>query len=181
MYQRPQSYETDRIYCHFGTFFALLPHPCPPLTTQKIKILTKWSYHLEVSSFYTSVPKMMIIWRMLSEIWSVTGIFFLSFWFGFCPFTPLGKCKKKPWRYYPFTHLHHIINEDHMMCDDSWDIRHDMQNSFVILGHFLPFDPPNNLKKKNLSLISCIILRKLRPGQKKMVFSFKKNCAGHVH
>ena len=35
--------------------------------------------------------------------------------------------------------------------------------------------------EENLSLISSIILRKLRPGQKKMVFSFKKNCAGHVH
>ena len=31
---------TDRIFCHFGLFFALLPPP-PLLTTQKIKILRK--------------------------------------------------------------------------------------------------------------------------------------------
>ena len=148
MYQRPQSYETDRIYCHFGTFFALLPHPCPPLTTQKIKIFDKMKLASGGVIILHKCTKNDD--HMKDAFWNMEcdRHFFLSFWFGFCPFTPLGKCKKKPWRYYPFTHLHHIINEDHMMCDDSWDIRHDMQNSFVILGHFLPFDPPNNLKKK---------------------------------
>ena len=29
--------ETDRIFCHFGPFFAFIPPP-PPLTTTKIKI-----------------------------------------------------------------------------------------------------------------------------------------------
>ena len=32
------------------------------------------------------------------------------------------------------------INQDHMMYG-SWDIK---DRVFVILGHFLPFDPPNN-------------------------------------
>ena len=36
------------------------------------------------------------------------------------------------------------------MMYGSWDIRHDKQSFFVILGHFLPFDAPNNLK--NLTL-----------------------------
>ena len=35
---------TDLIFCHFGPFFALLPH----LTTQKIKIMKKWKKHLEI-------------------------------------------------------------------------------------------------------------------------------------
>ena len=50
-----QAWQTN-FFCHFGLFFALLPP-----TNQKIKILTNWKKHLEISSFYTSVPKIMII------------------------------------------------------------------------------------------------------------------------
>ena len=141
---------TDRIFCHFGPFFALLaPSPLPPdnsknpnfekmkkllgdiiifhmctindndmmhgswdmehdgqnflsfglsflpfyptnnpknqhfekikrasgdiiilaLTAQKIKILQKWKKHLEISSFYNSLPKIMIICFTVPEIW----------------------------------------------------------------------------------------------------------------
>ena len=51
--------------------FVILGHFCPfaPLTTRKIKILKKLKKGLEISSFYTCVPKMMIIWFMVSEIW----------------------------------------------------------------------------------------------------------------
>ena len=38
------------VFCHF-----------PPLTTRKIKILKNWKIHLDISSFYTSVPNVMII------------------------------------------------------------------------------------------------------------------------
>ena len=31
----------------------------------------------------------------------------------------------------------------------SWDIRRYRQGFFVILGHFLPFDPPNNLNNQS--------------------------------
>ena len=41
---------------------------------------------LEISSFYTCVPKTTIIWGTVPEIWSET---ILSFWTVFCPFTPL--------------------------------------------------------------------------------------------
>ena len=44
---------TDKIFCYFGPFFALLPPT--PLTTQKIKILKKWKKCLEILLFYTSV------------------------------------------------------------------------------------------------------------------------------
>ena len=40
------------------------------------------------------------------------------------------------------------INQDHMMYG-SWDIKCKGQSFFVILGHFLPFDPPNNPKNQN--------------------------------
>ena len=39
-------------FLSFWTVFC----PFTPLTTQKIKILKKWKKHLEILSFYTSVP-----------------------------------------------------------------------------------------------------------------------------
>ena len=48
---------------HFGLFFAT------PLTTQKIKILKNWKKHLEISSFYIFVPKVMITWCSVPETW----------------------------------------------------------------------------------------------------------------
>ena len=57
--------------------------------TQKIKLLKKLKKMLEISSFYTCVPKTIIIWGTVPEIWSVTE-FFLSFWAIFCPLNPLN-------------------------------------------------------------------------------------------
>ena len=64
----------DRCNCYFS-FWAIF---CPftPLTAQKIKILKKWKKHLEISSFYTSVPKIMIICYIVPEIWHVTDVNF---------------------------------------------------------------------------------------------------------
>ena len=57
----------------FLSFWAMF---CPftPLTIWKIKILTKWKKSLEIS-FYTSVPKIMIIFYTVPEIWCVAGVF----------------------------------------------------------------------------------------------------------
>ena len=57
--------------CNYFSFWAIF---CPftPLTAQKIKIFKKWKKHLEISSFYTCVPKIMIRWCMVPEIWCVT-------------------------------------------------------------------------------------------------------------
>ena len=63
-------------FCHFT-----------PLTTRKIKILKKWNKHLEMSSFYTCVPKITIIWSMLPEIWNTTDIIFCHFG-PFCALLP---------------------------------------------------------------------------------------------
>ena len=43
-------------FCHFGLFFALLPPNNP-----KLKIFINFKKTLEISSFYTSVPKIMIL------------------------------------------------------------------------------------------------------------------------
>ena len=57
-------------FLSFWTIFC----PFTPLTTQKIKILKKWKKHLEISSFYTSVPKIMIICYTVPEIWCMTDV-----------------------------------------------------------------------------------------------------------
>ena len=81
---------TDIIFWHFGSFFC----PFTPLTTQKIKILKKWKKCLEASSFYTSVPQIMIICYTAPETWCVTDCYF-SFWATFCLFPPLTAWKIK--------------------------------------------------------------------------------------
>ena len=64
-----------------GHFWPFYPPPPPLMTTWKIKILKNWKKHLEISSFYTCVPKM--IWCILLEVWN-----FFSFLNIFCPFAP---------------------------------------------------------------------------------------------
>ena len=55
----------DRLLCFY------------PLTARKMKISKKWIQNLEISSFYTLVPKIMIICYTAPEIWCVTnGIIF---------------------------------------------------------------------------------------------------------
>ena len=54
---------------HLAHMFCPFTH----LTVQKIKILKKWKKkHLDVPAFYTCVPKIMIIWCTIPEIWCAT-------------------------------------------------------------------------------------------------------------
>ena len=106
---------------------------------------------LEKSSYYTSVPKTTIIWGTLPEIQSETDKI-LSFWAIFCLLTLILTSKIKiwnkcnTWRYYPITHGYHKWRSY-----DVWFLKYKAQQTvlFVILGHFLPFDPPNNLKNQS--------------------------------
>ena len=59
---------------HFRLFFPLLT----PLTAQKIKILKKWKNNLEISSFYTREPKIMIRCCTVPDIWCVTDVIVIS-------------------------------------------------------------------------------------------------------
>ena len=61
-----------RCNCYFS-FWAVFC-PLTPLTAQKVKISKKWKKHLDISSFYTSVPKIMIRWCMVPEIWCTMDI-----------------------------------------------------------------------------------------------------------
>ena len=57
---------------NYGSIFCPSTPPSP-LKIKKIKMLKKWKKHLEMSLFYTRVPKITIIWYMLPEIWSGTS------------------------------------------------------------------------------------------------------------
>ena len=77
---------------HFGLFFC----PFTPLTAWKIKISKKWKKHLQISSFYTSVPKtsdymLYCSWDMARDGCNCC----FSFWAIFCPFTPVTVQKIK--------------------------------------------------------------------------------------
>ena len=93
-------------------YFLPFCHPTP-LTAQKIKTSKKWKTCLEISSLYTSVPKIMIRWCTVPEMWCMRDVIMFSFWAIFCPFTLLTAQKikifkkwKNTWRYYHFTQVY---------------------------------------------------------------------------
>ena len=100
----------DILFCNLGPFFALLPPH-----NLRIKILKKWKKYLEMTSFYTCVPKITIILCLLPETWSTTEIVFCHFGpFFALYFAPLltqklkfGKNVKITRRYYPFKPMYH--------------------------------------------------------------------------
>ena len=53
--------------CNFYFSFWAIFCPFTPLTAWKMKISKKWKKHLEISSFYTRVPKVMIRWCTVPE------------------------------------------------------------------------------------------------------------------
>ena len=98
-------YETQQteLFLVLDQFFVLLHSPSP-VATQRTK------KHLEISSFYTSVQKILIICYTVPEIWHATHVvvifhfelFLLPFWAIFCVFTSptvqkikISKKKKK--------------------------------------------------------------------------------------
>ena len=119
----------------FRTIFC----PFTLLKTQKPKFWKNeknWRY-LEILSFYTRVPKIMIICHTasLSEIWSMTdviGIFHFGLFFAlFPPHTKKSenfkKMKKKPRDIIILRK--YTKNHDHMLCC-SWDMVRDRCNCY---------------------------------------------------
>ena len=94
--------------------------------------------------------------------------FFVILWH-FLPFQPPNnpknqnfKSEKKIWRYFNFTHLHHI-----WQSYDVWFLRDGAQQTkfLVSLDNFLPFYPPmdpenQNFRKMNTTPEDIIILQK---------------------
>ena len=82
---------TGRIFFSFWTIFCSFT----PLAAQKVKILKKWKNDLEISSFYNSVPKIMIICCIVPEIWRVANVIIFHLGPFFLPFYPLTAWKIK--------------------------------------------------------------------------------------
>ena len=100
---------TELMFLSYWEIFYLFTPPPP-----KIKIWKKWKKHLDVSSFNTSVPKIMIICYIAPEIWHVADVIVI-FYFGlFLPLYCLTDWKikiskkwreKNTWRYH-FTQVY---------------------------------------------------------------------------
>ena len=79
VYHKWQSYDIwflrDQLQqIDFFLFSLAIFCPFTPLTFQKMKTSKNWKKHLEISSFYTSVPKIMIIGYTAPEIWCVPDV-----------------------------------------------------------------------------------------------------------
>ena len=75
------------------SFFALLPP-----TNPKNQDFNKWKNLLEISSFYTCVSKITIIWCMVPEIWSVTDRMFCHYRLFFALLARYGPRESKFWK-----------------------------------------------------------------------------------
>ena len=71
----------DICTCYFSS--CALFSAFTPLTAGKMKISEKWKQHLEISSFCSSVPKIMIMCYTVPEIWHITHVIVI---FHFGPF-----------------------------------------------------------------------------------------------
>ena len=116
---------------------------------------------LKISSFYTCVPKITIIWCTVPEIRSETDRLFLSFCAIFCNFTtttnndPKNQNFEKKWKKMPgdiiFLYIH--VYHKWRSCD-IWFLRYNVRETeiFVILGHFLSFQLLDNLENQNFNI-----------------------------
>ena len=142
---------------HFGLLFTLLPPPPhPALTAWKMKNSKKGRKYLEISSFYTSAPKTMIICTkshdyMLYYSWDMAHDrcnCCFSFWANFYPFTPLTAWKlriSKKWRKKmpeDIIVLHNCTKNYDYWLYCSWDMVRDGCNCyFSFWAIFYPFTP----------------------------------------
>ena len=143
--------------CNRHKFFVILGHFLPfypPKSPKKENIKKKWNTHLEISSFYTSARKTMVIGYTVPEIWHMTDvivIFILDYTFLFYPPNSpknenFKKMKKTPGDIiilYKCTK-----NHDHMLyC--SWDMMCDRCNCyFSFWAIFCPSTPLTAQKTK---------------------------------
>ena len=107
----------DRCNCYFS-FWAIF-RTFTVLTVQKIKISKKWIKLLEISPFYICVPKIMIRWYTVPEIWCVTDVTIFHFGSFFALLLPqkpekskFWKNEKNIWRYHHFMYVHQKLSDD---------------------------------------------------------------------
>ena len=144
----------DRVFGHFGLFFATDP---PNLKKQNFEKMKK---SVEILSFYTCVQQTTIIWCMVPEKWSTEGRIFCYFGLFFAllpPTNPENQYLKK-WKK---THrdiiiLHKCtINDIHMMSS-SWDKKCDWQNFLSFWAVFCPFTSLTTKKCQEISFYTSV-------------------------
>ena len=147
------------------SFFALLPPPL--LKSRKIRIFKNWKKKLlEISSFYTCVPKTTIIWGTVPEIWSEIDRIFCHFRPFFPPFTPLTTAESKFWKNEKSNwichHFTHCTNNHYHMMYVSWYMectRHTFLSFWVTVCPFSPLLTPKiKIWKKCKNLVELFIL-----------------------
>ena len=137
----------DRVFWSSWSIFCTFT----PLTAWKKKLSKTWKKHLEISSFYTSVPKIMITGYTVPGIWHVTDVTVtFSFWAIFCLFTPLTaqKIKMKDMKKKKNNNnsgdifiLHKCTKNHDYMLYCFWDMAHVCNFYFSFWAIFCPFTP----------------------------------------
>ena len=110
---------------HFELFFS----PFTPLTTRNMKISTKMRKPLQIS-FYTSVPKIMIICYTVPEKWHVIHVIFI-FHFGFF-FALLSPNSPKDQNLKKMTKMPQDIIMLHMRTKNHNHMRHSSGDAIIL-------------------------------------------------
>ena len=143
----------DRCNCDFSFWTIFCPYTTLP--AQKMKISQKWKKTLELSSFNTSVPKIMIICCTVPETWRVTDvvvIFHFGLFFTLLP-PPLKAWKikiSKKWKKSPEDIIilqKSTINDNHKMYG-SWDMKCNRHFFLAFCAISCPFTPITAQKMK---------------------------------
>ena len=93
----------DRCNCYFSFWVIFCPFTPPSCLKNNFK---KWKKCLEISPFYISVPKIMIICYTVLEIWCMMDIivvFHFGQFFDLLSFPPTSPKNENACRYYHFT------------------------------------------------------------------------------
>ena len=140
------SWHMARDGCNCCFSFRAISCPFTSLAAQKVKISKQWKKPMEISSFYTSVPKIMIIRYTVPEIWRMTdviAIFILGYTFPFfLPNSPKNENFKTMKKRLGDIILHKCTkNHDHILyC--YWDMTRARCNCyFSFWTIFSPFTP----------------------------------------
>ena len=146
MYQKWHSYDVwflsygARQANLFNILGLFLPsYPTKFLKNQNFK---KMKIHLEILSFYTSAPKIMIISHTVFEIWCATDVIFLFFALG----------------YHHFIHVHRKLWSHDIWFRKNGAKQTDKQMNRQIKWHIKVGAPPKNNVKVIQILWSQIIL-----------------------
>ena len=163
--------------CDKCNYFSFWANFCPftPLTARKIKILKKWKKHLEISSFYIWVPKIMIRWCMVPEIWCVTDAIIFHFGPIFALLLPPNSPKNQNFEKMKKTPedtiiLHMGIKNYDQMIYSSWNMVCDGCNYFSFWTIFCPFTSLTAKKIKNFQK-----MKKKKPGDIIILHTCTKN------